>query len=118
MAQFRDSHSGVPGEKSHLDVGSVASHILYYKGEGGGFPQVQDVVNLVCPCCSWFVLASKVLQLCTNHFVWVVCRPVRVNEACQLFLVPSQSSNRPLYPSKCYELGNMPRLLFLSLSST
>jgi hypothetical protein len=26
LAQFRDSHSGVPGEKSHLDVGFVASH--------------------------------------------------------------------------------------------
>jgi len=22
------------------------------------------------------VLAPKVLQLCTNHFVWIVCRPV------------------------------------------
>jgi hypothetical protein len=40
LAGFRDSHSGVPGEKSHLDVGSVASHRVYYKGEGGGFPQV------------------------------------------------------------------------------
>jgi hypothetical protein len=38
--RFRDSHSGVPGEKSHLDVGFVASHRIYYKGEGGGFPQV------------------------------------------------------------------------------
>jgi len=31
---------GVPGEKSHLDVGSTTSHRVYYKGEGGGFPQV------------------------------------------------------------------------------
>jgi len=29
---------GSPGEKSHLDVGSVTSHKIYYKGEGGGFP--------------------------------------------------------------------------------
>jgi hypothetical protein len=36
--QFRDSHPGVLGEKNHLDVGSVASHRIYYKGEGGGFP--------------------------------------------------------------------------------
>jgi len=27
-------------KKSHLDVGSVSSHRIYYKGEGGGFPQV------------------------------------------------------------------------------
>jgi hypothetical protein len=26
LARFRDSHSGVPGKKSHLDVGSVANH--------------------------------------------------------------------------------------------
>ncbi len=34
-----------------------------------------------------------------------------MNEACQLFLVPSRSSNTPLYPSKCCELGSMLRLL-------
>jgi hypothetical protein len=38
LARFWDSHSGIPGEKSHLNVGSVASHRVYYKGEGGGFP--------------------------------------------------------------------------------
>jgi hypothetical protein len=77
------------GEKSNLDVGSMTNHKVYYKGEGGGFPQVQAVMSLVCPCCPWFVVTPKVLQLCTNHFVWVVCTPVWVNEACQLFLVPS-----------------------------
>jgi len=52
LARFRDFHSGVPGEKNHLDVGPVASHRVYYKGEGGGFPQVRAVVSLVCLCCS------------------------------------------------------------------
>jgi hypothetical protein len=118
LAQFRDSHSGVPRKKSHLDVGSVASHRVYYKGEGGVFPQVRAVVSLVCPCCPWLILAPKVFQPCTNHFVWVVCRPVWVSEACQLFLVPSRSSNMPFYPSKCCELRNVPRLLLLPLSFT
>jgi hypothetical protein len=118
LARFRDSHSGVPGEKNHLDVGPVEKCRVYYKGEGGGFPQVRVVVNLVCPCCPWLILASKVLQLCTNHLVWVVCRHVWVSEACQLFLVPSQSSNTPLYPSKCCELGSVPRLLPLLLFCT
>jgi hypothetical protein len=76
LARFRDFHSGVPREKSHLDVGPVERSRVYYKGEDGGFPQVWAVVSLVCPCCSWLVLAPKVLQLRTNHFVWVVCRPV------------------------------------------
>jgi hypothetical protein len=36
-----------PRTKSHLDVGLVERHKIYYKGEGGGFPQVRAVVNLV-----------------------------------------------------------------------
>jgi hypothetical protein len=52
---------GSPGKNSHLDVTSAASCRVYYKGEGGGFPQVRAVVSLVCPCCPWLVLAPKVL---------------------------------------------------------
>jgi hypothetical protein len=80
---------GSPGKNSHLDVTSVTSCRVYYTGEGGGFPQARAVVSLVCPCCPCLVLAPRVLQLCINHLVWVVCRPVWVSEACQLFLVPS-----------------------------
>jgi hypothetical protein len=29
-----------PRTKNHLDVAPVESYRLYYKGEGGGFPQV------------------------------------------------------------------------------
>jgi hypothetical protein len=109
---------GSPRKNSHLDVASVESYKVYYKGEGGGFPQVRAVVSLVCPCCPWLVLTPRVLQLCTNHFVWVVCKPVWVSEACQLFLVPSRSSNTPLYPSKCCELGNVLQLFPFPLLST
>jgi hypothetical protein len=49
--------------------------------------------------CPWLILAPKVLQLCINHLVLVLCRSVWVIEACQLFLVPFRSSNTPLYPS-------------------
>jgi len=116
--RFRDSHSGVPRKKNHLDVGTVERCRVYYKGEGGGFPQVWAMVSLVCLRYPWWVLALKVLQLCTNHLVWVVCRPMWVSEVCQLFLVPSRSSNKPLYPSKCCELRSVPRLLPLPLSYT
>jgi hypothetical protein len=91
---------GSLGTKRHLDVSPVGSHRVYYKGEGGGFPQVQVVVSLVNSNCSWFVLAPKVPQLCTNHFVLVVCRHVWINETHQFFLLPSWSSSTPLYPSK------------------
>jgi len=37
-----------PEKKSHLDVVSAESCRVYYMGEGGGFPQVRAMVNLVC----------------------------------------------------------------------
>jgi hypothetical protein len=91
---------GSPETKSHLDVAPMERRRVYYKGEGGGFPQVRAVVSLVSPSYSWFVLAPKVLQLCINHLVLVLCMFMWVIEACQFFLVPSQSSSMPLYPSK------------------
>jgi len=42
---------GSPGKNSHLNVASAESCRVYYKGEGGGFPQVWAVVSLVCSCC-------------------------------------------------------------------
>jgi hypothetical protein len=40
---------GSPRTKSHSDVGLAERCIIYYMGEGGGFPQVQAVVSLVSP---------------------------------------------------------------------
>jgi len=36
-----------PETKCHLDVGIVKRHKVYYKGEGGGFPQVRAMVSLM-----------------------------------------------------------------------
>jgi hypothetical protein len=61
--------------KSHLDVAPMENCKVYYKGEGGGFPQVWAMVSLVNLSCSWLVpTPPKVLQLCTNHLVLVLCR--------------------------------------------
>jgi hypothetical protein len=38
---------GSPKTKCHLDVGCMEMHKFYYKGEGGGFLQVQAVMSLV-----------------------------------------------------------------------
>ncbi len=90
---------GSPGTKNHLDVALVERCKVYYKGEGGGFPQVRAMVYLVNSSCPWFVLAPKVLQVCTNHFVLLLCRSMWVSEAFHFFLVPFRSSSTPLYPS-------------------
>jgi hypothetical protein len=50
---------GNPGTKCHLDVGSVERHKIYYKEEGGGFPQVRVVVNLVSPSLPVAHLSTK-----------------------------------------------------------
>jgi hypothetical protein len=51
----------------------VAKYREYYKGEGGGFPQVQAVVSLVSPWCPRPICAPKMLQLRTNELVvWFV----------------------------------------------
>ncbi len=39
---------GSPETKCHLDMVMVKRHRTYYKGEGGGFPQIQAVVSLMC----------------------------------------------------------------------
>jgi hypothetical protein len=91
---------GSPMTKSHLNVAPVERCKVYYKGEGGGFPQVRAMVSLVSLSCPRLVLTPKVLQLCTNYLVLVLCRSVWVSEACQFFLVPSRSFNTPFYPSK------------------
>jgi len=56
-----------------LGAGPVARHKVYYKGEGGGFPQVWAMVNLVSSCLPMVHPCTKVLQLHTNQLVvWFV----------------------------------------------
>ncbi len=78
---------GSPGTKRPFGCGLVKRSIVYYKGEGGGFPQIGAVMSLVCPSCSWLVLAPKMLKLCTNHPVLVLCWSMWVSEFCHFFLV-------------------------------
>jgi hypothetical protein len=65
-----------PGTKWHLGVGPMAKHKEYYKGEGGGFPQVWAVVSLESLClpvdkkCSNYALTNLLFSLC--RFMWVI----------------------------------------------
>jgi hypothetical protein len=51
-----------PRTKCHLDVGLVEMQKIYYKGEGGGFPQVWAVVSLVNPRLPVVRLNTKSVQ--------------------------------------------------------
>jgi hypothetical protein len=66
FVNFKTPHLGSPGTKWHLGAGPMAKHKVYYKREGGGFPQVQVVVNLVSPCLFVVRPCTKML-LHTNH---------------------------------------------------
>jgi hypothetical protein len=60
-----------------MDVAPVERHRVYYIRGSWWLPQVRAVVSLVSlvsPSCPWLVLAPKVLQLCINHLVLVLCR--------------------------------------------
>jgi hypothetical protein len=88
-----------PRTKWHLGDGLVAKHRVHYKGEVDGFPQVRTMVTLMNLCllvaCPW----TK--NVPTLH--WPTCCLVCAC-LCEwlthllLILVPSQSSNTPLYP--------------------
>jgi hypothetical protein len=92
---------GSPGTKWHLDVGLVERHMVYYKGENCGFPQVRAVVNLVnlsfpmarLSTKKYFNYALTNLLFGLRIFAWVI-------KCLSFFLIPSWSSSMPLYPSK------------------
>ncbi len=56
--------------------------------------------------CSWFVLASKVLQLCTNHLMFGFVQAHVSNWCLSLFLFPPGAPARLSTP-KCYEPGSL-----------
>jgi hypothetical protein len=77
LAQFRESHAGVPGQKGHFDVGPVERCIVYYREYGGGIlpspgrgescvskcpwlvPTPKGVPNAKLTSCGWFLGADS-----------------------------------------------------------
>jgi hypothetical protein len=63
---------GSPGTKCHLDASPVTNHKVHYKGEGGGFPQVQAMVSLMSLNLPVIHLSTKSVSTCCL----VLCRSV------------------------------------------
>jgi hypothetical protein len=59
FGNFGIPNLGVPRQNDILDVAPMANHKEHYKGEGGGFPKVQVVVNLVSLCMHVACLCTK-----------------------------------------------------------
>jgi hypothetical protein len=103
---------GSPRTKWHLDAGPVARHIVYYKKEGGGFPQVQAVVSLVSPNLPMVRPNTKsalAMHWPTCCLVW--CKFVWVSDCFSFFLLWSQSFSTPLYPQNSTSQGVCPNSL-------
>jgi hypothetical protein len=100
LREFRDSHLGVSGQKTIWMWPPWRGVKYIIRGKVVASPKFGLWWVLWVRGCMWFVLAPKVFQLCTNHFVLVLCGFTWVIEACQFFLIPSRSSNMALYPSK------------------
>jgi hypothetical protein len=109
---------GSPGTKWHLGANPVAMHKIYYKGEGGGFPQVWAEVSLMSLN---LLVVHRSTRKCSNFtltnllFGFV---QVRVSDWL-LIILPSliPKLQRAPLPPKCCELGSMPQFLIFSLFS-
>jgi hypothetical protein len=60
---------GNPRTKCHLNVSIMEMHKVYYKREGGDFPQVRAMASLMSPSWSW--LSSH--QNCLNYALSTLC---------------------------------------------
>jgi hypothetical protein len=106
---------GSPGTKCHLDVGLMERHRAYYKGEGGGFPQVQVVVSLMSLSLPVVCLSTKSAP--TNTYQLVVWFCAGLCEWLMLVIFPSPISElqHALLPPKFCEPTNGPQLLTFPL---
>jgi hypothetical protein len=69
---------GSPRTKGHLDVAPVERRIIYYMGEGGGFPRVRAVVSQVSPELPMACPSTKSAPECelTNLLVGLMQVPI------------------------------------------
>jgi hypothetical protein len=104
-----------PGTKWHLGVGPVAKHKVYYKGKGGGFPQVRAMVSLVSLWLLVVRLCTKVLQLRINQLVVWFVQSMWVTELFVNLPTPIPKLQHALLPPKCYEPNSTPQLILLPL---
>jgi hypothetical protein len=111
--QVQDSHLGVLGQNAIWMWALWRGTKYTITGKVVDSPKFGPWWILWVQVCPWLVLAPKVLQLCTNHLVFGFVQ-VRVNSWClSFFLIPSQSSNTPLYPQSAMSQGVCPdSLLF------
>jgi hypothetical protein len=104
--------------KWYFSVGPVAKQKKYYKGEGGGFPQVRVMVSLVNPCLPMAHLCTKkCIDYALTNLLFGLCRFMWIIEPLVARPNPISELQHAVLPPKCYEPKNVPQLFLLLLSS-
>jgi len=103
--------------KWHLVVGPLARHRVYYKGEGGGFPQIRVVVSLMSLCYSWLIRAPKCSYYALTNLLFGLCKSMWIIELLVNLSNPILEFQHTFLPPKCCEPRSMPQLLLLLLFS-
>jgi len=80
--EFQDSHLGVSRQKAIWMWAPWATTKYTIREEVVASPKCKLWWALWVQVCPWFILAPKVLKLCTNHLVLVLCRSMWVVDAC------------------------------------
>jgi hypothetical protein len=113
--RIQESPLGSLETKWHLGFGPMAKHKVYYKGEGGGFPQVQAILWIrVCP---WFICAPKCSNYTLTNLLFGLCKSMWVIELLVNLPSPIPKLQHTPLPLKCCEPGSTPQFLFLPLFS-
>jgi hypothetical protein len=110
--EFRDSHLGVLGQKTIWMWPPWRGAEYTIRGTVVDSPKFEP---LWVRGCLWLVITPKMPKLCINHLVLVLCMFMWVAEACQFFLVPSRSSNTPVYPSKVLQAKERALIIYSSI---
>jgi hypothetical protein len=94
--------------KCHLNVTPMERRIEYYKGEGGGFPQVQAVVSLVSSKLPVVRPSTKsASNYALTNLLFGLCRPMSLISLLVILPSPIPELQHALLPKEDH-LGNHP----------
>jgi len=89
---------GNPRTKWHMDATLMTNHKEYYKGEGGGFPQVWAVVSLVNLCMFVIHPCTKNSPTTLTNLLFSLCKYVWIIDPLVICLSLHRAPTHPFTP--------------------
>jgi hypothetical protein len=94
---------GVPGQNDIWVMVPWPGTKYTIRGKVVASPKSEPWWVLWVHVCPWLVCAPKCFNYALNNWLLVCAGPCEWLNCLSIFLVPSLSSNMPLYPPKCHE---------------